>query len=165
MVMARPVNRILAPVTGACRGLRRMAVPLAAATGLVLALPVVLVGSATQAAGHSQEILSVPAAGSVVPVSPTAISLVFSEPIEPRHSSLGLLDGAGRTLLGGVGVPDRTDPDVLAVSLGGLFGVGFTLAGRALPRTIRATSRVAVLGGSLVGGVLGIALLIGGTPR
>lgn len=115
--MAGPVNRIPAPVTGAPRRFRCLAIALAAGAGLVLALPVVLVGSATPAAGHSELILSVPAAGSVGPVSPTAISLVFSEPIEPRYSSLDLLDGAGRTLLAGVGAQDPTDPDVLTVGL------------------------------------------------
>jgi putative copper export protein len=53
----------------------------------------------------------------------------------------------------------------LALLLGSLLGTALTLAGRSLPRTLRETSRPAVLGGSLVGGVLGVALLIGGTPR
>jgi hypothetical protein len=53
----------------------------------------------------------------------------------------------------------------LVLLLGSLLGAGLSLAGRSLPRTLPATSHVAVLGGSVVGGVLGIAILIGGTPR
>lgn len=163
--MARPVIRIPVPVAGARSEVRSLIVALAAAASLLLALPVVLVGSARPVAGHSQLLISVPAAGQVVPQGPTQISLVFSKPIEPRYSSLDLLDGTGRTLLANVGAPDPGDPDVLTVSFGGPLAAGFALAGRTLPRTFRDASRPAVLGGSLIGGVLGIALLIGGTPR
>jgi len=88
--------------------------PVAAA---ILALPLLLMALAAPVLGHSQLLLSVPAAGSVLPVGPTEISLVFSEPIEPRYTSLDLLDGTGKTLLTGVGTPSPTDPDVLVVSL------------------------------------------------
>ena len=83
----------------------------------ILALPLLLMALAAPVLGHSQLLLSVPAAGSVLPVGPTEISLVFSEPIEPRYTSLDLLDGTGKTLLTGVGTPSPTDPDVLVVSL------------------------------------------------
>ena len=88
--------------------------PVAAA---ILALPLLLIALAGPVMGHSQLLLSVPAAGSVLPVGPTEISLVFSEPIEARYTSLDLLDGTGKTLLAGVGTPSPTDPDVLVVSL------------------------------------------------
>ncbi|HLY14474.1 MAG TPA: copper resistance protein CopC, partial [Candidatus Limnocylindrales bacterium] len=88
--------------------------PVAAA---ILALPLLLIGVAAPVVGHSQLLLSVPAAGSVLPVGPTQISLVFSEPIEARYTSLDLLDGTGATLLSGAGTPSPTDPDVLTVSL------------------------------------------------
>jgi methionine-rich copper-binding protein CopC len=115
--MARPVNRISVPVAGARAEASRLIVALAAAAGLLLALPVALVGSATPVAGHSQLVISVPAAGQVLPTSPTAISLVFSEQNEPRYGSLDLLDAAGGTILAGAGAPDPTDPDVLTVTL------------------------------------------------
>ena len=41
---------------------------------------------------------------------------------------------------------------------------GLTLAGRSLPRTLRETSRPAVLGGNLVGGVLGVCPAPSGDP-
>jgi hypothetical protein len=53
----------------------------------------------------------------------------------------------------------------LVLLVGSLLGAGLSLSGRSLPRTLLATSQVAVLAGSVVGGVLGIAILIGGTPR
>ena len=53
----------------------------------------------------------------------------------------------------------------LLLLAGALLGTLFTLSGRSLPRTVPETSRLAVLGASLVGGVLGLAMLVGGTPR
>jgi copper transport protein len=53
----------------------------------------------------------------------------------------------------------------LVLLLGSLLGAGLSLAGRSLPRTLPATSRLAVIGGSIVGAVLGVAILVGGTPR
>ena len=121
--MARPVNRSPIAVAGGrtearrLTGVRRLIVALAAAAGIAIALPVILVGSATTVAGHSQLVISVPAAGQVLPASPTQISLVFSEPIEARYTSLDLLDGAGRTLLADAGAPDPADPYALTVNL------------------------------------------------
>ena len=62
--MARPVNRIPVPVAGARSEVRRRIIALAAmaamaavAASLRLALPVVLVESATPVAGHSQRLI------------------------------------------------------------------------------------------------------------
>ena len=67
-----------------------------------LALSVLLVATAGTVLGHSQLVSSSPGAGQVVATSPTQIRLVFSEPIEGRYTSLDLLDGTGKQLLGGV---------------------------------------------------------------
>ncbi len=67
--------------------------------------------------GHSQLVSSSPGAGDSVPSAPTEIRLVFSEPIDPRYTSLDLLDGTGRTLLAGVGSVDPTDPRTLVASV------------------------------------------------
>ena len=115
--MARSVNRRPVPASRTRPGFLQMALGLAGAAALVLALPVVLAGVALPVEGHSQLLLSVPAAGSVLPVGPTQISLVFSEPVEARYTSLDLVDGTGKSLLAGVGAPDPTDADVLTVRL------------------------------------------------
>lgn len=52
--MARPVIRIPVPVGGPRSEVRSLIVALAAAASLLLALAVVLVGSARPVAGHSQ---------------------------------------------------------------------------------------------------------------
>ncbi len=112
--MARPVQPVSAPVG---RGAPGLALARALFAALLLALPLLLVATVEPAEGHSQLLLSLPAAGSILPVSPAEISLVFSEPIEARYSSLDLLDGSGVAILTDAGVPDPTDPDVLTIGL------------------------------------------------
>jgi copper transport protein len=69
------------------------------------------------AVGHSQLVSSSPGAGEVVASPPSEIRLVFSEPIDPRYTSLDLLDGTGRAILVGAGAPDPADPHVLVATL------------------------------------------------
>ena len=66
---------------------------------------------------HSQLVGSSPGAGDVVPTSPTELRLVFSEPVEPRYSSLDLLDPVGATIIVGGGTLDPADNHVLVASL------------------------------------------------
>ena len=118
--MAEPATRILAPRTGARRVRQRLRVALLAlltAGVLVVAMPVVLAGSAAPVLGHTQLLVSVPAAGQVVAVSPTQIALVFSEPIEDQYTSFDLLDSSGGTILAAAGTPDPNNPDVLTATL------------------------------------------------
>jgi copper transport protein len=72
---------------------------------------------AAVASAHAQLVSSSPGAGDVVPTAPTELRLVFSEPLEPRYSSVDLLDPVGRTVLLGVGTVDPSDDHVLAVRL------------------------------------------------
>ncbi len=86
--------------------------------------------------GHSQLVSSSPGAGDSVPTAPTEIRLAFSEPIDPRYTSLDLLDGTGRTLLAGVGSVDPSDPRTLVAPIpaGTVLAPGqiFTVDWRAL---------------------------------
>ena len=82
-----------------------------------LALSILLVAAAGTATAHSQLVSSSPGAGQVVATSPAQIRLVFSEPIEGRYTSLDLLDGSGKQLLGGVGSVDPADPNALIVQV------------------------------------------------
>jgi len=103
-----------------------------AAWGLFLALPVLAVDDAARVEGHSELLLSLPAAGSILPVGPTQISLVFSEPIEGRYSSLDLTNGSGALILSAAGAPDLTDPDVLTAALSAPLPAGsYTVRWRA----------------------------------
>jgi copper transport protein len=99
------------------RTARRLALVLIAAWATFLSMPVLLASTAARVDGHSELLLSLPAAGSILPVGPTQISLVFSEPIEARYSALDLSDGSGAVILSAAGAPDLTDPDVLSVDL------------------------------------------------
>jgi len=125
--MAEPATRIPRPGRAARRAverLRTLIVALVAAGSLILALPVVLAGSATPALGHTQLLVSVPAAGQVLTVSPTQLALVFSEPIDGQYTSFDLLDAAGATLLASAGAPDPNNPDVLTAALPAGLGEG-----------------------------------------
>jgi methionine-rich copper-binding protein CopC/putative copper export protein len=83
--------------------------------GLVLAGPT-LVGSAVQVVGaHAQLVTSTPGAGDVVVTSPTSLTLVFSETIDPNGTSVDLLDPTGLTLLSHKGAVDPGDPYTLSV--------------------------------------------------
>ncbi|HEY2888447.1 MAG TPA: copper resistance protein CopC [Candidatus Limnocylindrales bacterium] len=111
---------------------RPLALALVAAWGIFLAMPVLAASTAARVEGHSELLLSLPAAGSILPVGPTEISLVFSEPIEARYSSLDLSDGSGAVILSAAGTPDPTDPDVLTVSLAAPLPAGsYTVSWRA----------------------------------
>ena len=85
--------------------------------GPVLAGPTVDRAVGLVALGHSQLVSSAPGAGEVVPTPPTEIRLVFSEPIDPRYTSLDLLDATGRAILVGAGAPDPGDPHVLVAPI------------------------------------------------
>ena len=113
--------------------------------GPVLAGPVVDRSTGFAVVAHSQLVSSQPGAGETVPTPPTEIRLAFSEPIDPRYTSLDLLDGTGRAILVGAGAPDPTDPHILvaaippgtAMPLGSLYTVDWRALSAADGHTTR----------------------------
>src|SRR6185295_16910883 len=98
-----------------------------AALGVILPGPA-LDGPAAAVLGHSQLVSSSPGAGEVVATAPGEFRLVFSEPLEPRYSSLDLLDPVGKTLLLQVGTVDPADDHVLvAPAPAGLANGSYTI--------------------------------------
>jgi copper transport protein len=100
----------------------RVLLALGAAAVVLLAGPALpgsalVPGTASVVLGHSQLVSSSPGSGETVATAPTELRLVFSEPIDPRYTSLDLLDGTGRTLLTGVGAPDPDDPRTLVATI------------------------------------------------
>jgi copper transport protein len=104
--------------------------------GLGVALAVTLIGPVLAGpipfpvavvSAHSQLVSSAPGAGDVVPTSPTEIRLVFSEPLEPKYSSLDLLDPVGQTILLGQGSVDPTDPRALVAKVPALANGSYTV--------------------------------------
>jgi copper transport protein len=93
--------------------------------GPVVAGPVLFPASVVSA--HSQLVSSDPGAGDVVPTAPAEIRLAFSEPIEPKYSSLDLLDPVGNTLLLDVGHVDPSDDHVLVATLPSLPDGSYTV--------------------------------------
>ena len=85
--------------------------------GPVLAGPVVDRSTGFAVVAHSQLVSSQPGAGETLPAPPIEIRLAFSEPIDPRYTSLDLLDGTGRAILLGVGAPDPTDQHILVAAI------------------------------------------------
>jgi copper transport protein len=100
----------------------RAVLALGAAAAVLLGGPVIAGSALDRAAGlvvvgHSQLVSSSPGNGEVVPTPPTEIRLVFSEPIEPRYTSLDLLDSVGKAILVGVGAPDPADSHTLVAPI------------------------------------------------
>src|SRR5690349_1577456 len=96
--------------------MKPLLVALVAALGVVLAGPA-FAGPAGSASAQSQLVSSSPGAGDVVDTAPTEIRLVFSEPIEPRYTSLDLLDPVGKTILLQAGSVDPNDAFTLVAQI------------------------------------------------
>lgn len=65
---------------------------------------------------HSQLVASSPAAGTILPDSPTEIRLVFSEPLEAQFTSLDLVAEDGTVILDRAGEIDPADPYALVAA-------------------------------------------------
>jgi methionine-rich copper-binding protein CopC len=100
--------------------------------GAVAAAGLLWLAVASAASAHSQLVSSSPGAGDVVATAPTEIRLVFSEPLEPKYSSLDLLDPVGATILLGAGTVDPADPRVLVAPVSGLEDGSYTVNWRAV---------------------------------
>ena len=95
---------------------------LGVATAVLVAGPVAASSALDRAAGlvafgHSQLVSSSPGSGDTLTAPPTEIRLVFSEPIDPRYTSLDLVDGTGRAILVGAGAPDPSDGRILVAPI------------------------------------------------
>ena len=101
---------------------------LGAALGLTLAAP----GSTF---AHSQLVSSSPGAGEVVATAPTEARLVFSEPVDPKYTSLDVLDSQGKLLANGIGAPDPADGRQFVAPLPPLSDGAYTISWRALSAT------------------------------
>ncbi len=83
-------------------------------------------------AAHSQLVSSTPGSGEVVATPPSEIVLVFSEPIDASHTSLDLLDSAGRAIATGIGSRDPSGPNTLDAAVPALGQGTYTVDWRAL---------------------------------
>src|SRR5436190_264076 len=112
--------------------MRPLLAAVVAALAVILAGPA-LAGPASSVSAHSQLVSSSPGAGEVLPSPPTEFRLVFSEPLEPRYSSLDLLDPVGKTLLLQIGSVDAADDHVLvAPAPAGIANGSYTINWRAV---------------------------------
>ncbi len=93
----------------------RRLIALVAIWALVLAGPTLVGPAVRSVAAHAQLVTSTPGAGDVVATSPTSLTLVFSETIDPSATSVDLLDPTGVTLLSHKGAVDAGDPYTLVV--------------------------------------------------
>jgi len=83
----------------------------------LLAALALLALSASAASAHAFLDRASPAVGSSVPRSPAAISLWFTQELEPAFSTLSVVDQAGTRVDGGDPEVDRNDATILRVTL------------------------------------------------
>ena len=112
--------------------MRRLVVALAAAAAILAAGPVTIGPAAQIALAHSQLLSSTPGSGEILSESPPELRLVFSEPLDPRYSSVDVLNGAGQAIVDHGGVPDPADAAVLIVPLPVLANGAYTVNWRTL---------------------------------
>lgn len=99
---------------------------------LLPAGPALRAWPAGTALGHAQLVSSAPGASQVLDQPPAELRLIFSEPPDPRHSSLDLLDADGEPILTRVGAADPADRYALVVAVPPLNIGGYMVIWRAL---------------------------------
>lgn len=112
--------------------MRRLVFALVAAAAILAVGPVTIGPAAQLALAHSQLLSSTPGSGEILPESPPELRLVFSEPLDPRYSSVDVLNSAGQAIVDHGGVPDPADAAVLIVPLPVLGGGAYTVNWRTL---------------------------------
>ena len=100
-----------------------------AALAALLALSVIAAGSAS-AAAHAMLLSSSPAANAVLATAPSSVTITFTEPADPRLSSVRVLDVAGSGHSTGAAVTGSGGPDMLTVPLGPLPAGVYTVVWR-----------------------------------
>lgn len=83
-----------------------------------------LVAATPAALAHSRPKVMIPAADSTV-AAPSMLSVTFTEPLEPKFSSLNLTDEQGARMNTAVSVPAPNDPKTLTLALPALKPGGY----------------------------------------
>ena len=77
---------------------------------------------------HASLVRSDPASNSVLAQPPSRVVIWFTEPLEPAFSQIRVLDAQGRQVDRGDSIVDRTNPNVMSVSLEPLDNGTYTVA-------------------------------------
>ncbi|HEY3524251.1 MAG TPA: copper resistance CopC family protein, partial [Candidatus Limnocylindrales bacterium] len=117
--------------------MRRIAAAVGTAAIAIVALCVVggagpLAGLVPAADAHSELLSSTPGSGEVLADPPDRVVHVFSEPIDPAHTSLDLLDANGTAIATALGERDPASDTTLVAPLPALGQGTFTINWRAL---------------------------------
>lgn len=92
---------------------------------IILVIGMLLFGTLPVAA-HANLVRSIPAAGSTLATAPAAITLEFSEDLDPGFSRVRLFDSANTPINAGPGTIDAQSPHVLRLALGKLANGTYT---------------------------------------
>ncbi|WP_269506027.1 copper homeostasis periplasmic binding protein CopC [Burkholderia sp. IMCC1007] len=89
----------------------------------------VIVASTVSSAAfaHAHLAKSDPAAGAAVATAPAAVTINFTEPLEPAFSSIVVVDGAGKTVSNGHARIDASDRKRMTVPLAALGTGAYTV--------------------------------------
>ncbi len=125
---------------------RRLAAAIGIAGVVCLAL---LAGRAAPVSAHAVLVRSDPAANAKLPSPPTAISIYFSEPLEPKFSSAKLVDSSGRDFDDGGSRVDAGDPTHMTLNLKtvkpGIYTVAWTTLSKVDGHKIQGSYPIIVL--------------------
>ncbi|AOJ63545.1 copper resistance protein CopC [Burkholderia ubonensis] len=81
----------------------------------------------TAAFAHARPAKTDPAANAALAVAPTAVTLDFTETLEPAFSSIIVVDGAGKTVSGGKASIEAANRKRMTVPLSALGAGGYTV--------------------------------------
>ncbi len=98
-------------------------------SSLAVAL-VLLLGGAGAALAHAHLARAQPAANSTVKTAPTALTLWFSEALEPGFCTVQVTDASGGRVDGEAATVDPADPKILRVALKPLAAGSYQIAWR-----------------------------------
>jgi methionine-rich copper-binding protein CopC len=84
---------------------------------MLAASAALLMGGTMAASAHAHLVRATPAAGGTVQAAPTEVMLRFSEKLEPKFSSVIVLDSAGKQVSKGDAIVDKSDRMVIRASL------------------------------------------------
>jgi methionine-rich copper-binding protein CopC len=108
-------------------------------SSLVVALALLL-GGASAALAHAHLTRAQPAADSTVKTAPTALTLWFSEALEPGYCTVQVTDASDGRVDGDAAIVDPTDPRILRVALKPLAAGSYKIAWRVVSVDSHTTS-------------------------